>query len=86
MTQENDDRIFDYLDLMAGEDFAEDLDDFPENFDFSVDASVDEDRSIDQIHCKDCGRPMVIWVDVTLREGDKICGRCKRGLAPEWEY
>jgi hypothetical protein len=45
-----------------------------------------EDRPVDQIYCKDCGRPMVIWADIDLQESDLICGRCKRGLAPEWEY
>ena len=46
----------------------------------------DEDRPIDQIHCDDCGRPMIIWADIELKESDLTCGRCKRGLAPEWEY
>jgi hypothetical protein len=46
----------------------------------------DEDRPIDQIHCKECGRPMVIWADIELKESDLVCSRCKRGLSPEWEY
>lgn len=52
------------------------------------DPAEDEDRPIDQIHCKDCGRPMIIWADIPgdLTEEQKTCARCKQGLAPEWEY
>ena len=44
------------------------------------------DWPIDQIHCTDCGRPIVIWADEPLAEGGDVCSRCKKGLAPEWEY
>lgn len=49
-------------------------------------SEAESERPIDQIHCKDCGRPMIIWADVELRESDLTCARCKSGLAPEWEY
>jgi hypothetical protein len=51
-----------------------------------VEEEEDEDRPVDQIHCNDCGRPIVVWADVVLRESDLTCNRCKQGLAPEWEY
>jgi A2L zinc ribbon domain len=49
-------------------------------------SAEDADRPIDQIHCKECGRPMIIWADVPLKDSDLTCARCKQGLAPEWEY
>jgi len=44
----------------------------------------DADRPIDQIHCTRCGRPIIVWADEPLKSTE--CGRCRRGLTPEWEY
>lgn len=46
--------------------------------------SESEDIAIDQVHCKDCGRPMIIRVDDPRSEF--TCARCLSGLPPEWEY
>lgn len=42
------------------------------------------EREIDQVNCEECGRPVTIWADST--ETKFVCSRCKKGLAPEWEY
>lgn len=44
----------------------------------------ENERPIDQIHCLDCGRPMIIWADEEIKH--YTCLRCRRGLPPEWEY
>lgn len=65
--------------------FSPERDELLDELDELINAA-DRERPIDQIYCRDCGRPMVIWADVPLREDGDRCGRCRSGLAPEWEY
>jgi uncharacterized paraquat-inducible protein A len=56
----------------------DDLNEFP------LIETEESERPIDQIYCTGCGRPMIIWADEELKSTE--CGRCQRGLTPEWEY
>jgi len=46
---------------------------------------IDSRGGIDQVQCYECGRNITIYCDDPRKASEIICGRCKQGLAPEWE-
>lgn len=50
------------------------------------DEVVESHGGIDQVQCYECGKNITIWADDSRKASEIICGRCKRGLPPEWEY
>lgn len=47
---------------------------------------VEARGGIDQVQCYECGKNIVIYCDDPRPAKETICGRCQRGLSPEWEY